>query len=107
YVAPEVNLRFERRLVGRRDAGKIRDLTANRPGIQAFGIAADQLLETAVNEHFDERGVMRATHLLPCFAVRRDGGNDRNDAVARQEPCDESEASDILVAIMLREAEVA
>ena len=50
---------------------------------------------------------MRATHALPRFPVRRDGGNDRDDAVARQEPCDESEAADILVAIALREAEVA
>src|SRR5204862_676434 len=99
------NIRRRRRLVRLRPSGKVRDLAAQRLRVQPLLVAADELVERAVDEGLDERRLVRSPDFVPHLAVGRNGGGDDDDAVSRQQAGNVADAADVGVAILLRKAE--
>src|SRR5581483_7746979 len=73
-------LRIERRLVGRVDAGEIVQIAAPRLAVEALGVALLANVERRVDEDLDELALLQdvARH-LPLSAERRDEGDDGNE----------------------------
>ena len=99
------DVRRQRRLVRIGDAGEVLDFAAKRFCVQAFAVALDELVDRAADVDLDERRFMRATDFVADVAIRRDGGADRDDAVARQQSSDEADAANVRVAIFLGESQ--
>src|SRR5258705_6087041 len=97
-------LRGRRLLVGVRHAGELGDLPAQRPAVQPLGVAADALVERSFHIHLDERTDLLA-HLVPDGAIGRDRGRDHRNAVSREQLRDVTDAADVGVAVVAREAQ--
>src|SRR5581483_7640005 len=94
----------KRGLIGIRDAGKLPDFPGDGLLVQTFHIALGEHFERSVDEHLDE---IRnpALHLLAGGAVRRNGGDHGDDAVAGEELRDKTDTADVGVAVFPAEAE--
>src|SRR5262249_41831048 len=91
-----------RNLVRVVDAGEALDLTRERLRVEALHIAARALLDRRLDEHLDERAELldRLARVLARLVVRRERGG-----VPRQARGDPTDALDVRVAVLLREAE--
>ena len=103
----EPDLRIDRLLVRRRDAGELLDLAGKRRCVETFRIAPRALLERRRDVDLDERRVLldERARVLPHLLVRRDRGDDHGGAGARDARGDPADARDVDVAVLLREAE--
>src|SRR6478609_9606034 len=103
----EAQLRVERLLVRRRDAGEVVDLTGEGGGVEALRVAPGALLERGRDVDLDERRVLldEPARVPPHLLVRRDRRDDHDRAGARQPRRDPADARDVRVPVLLREAE--
>src|SRR4051794_4760255 len=82
----------------------MRDLSGERALVQALDIALRQNINGALHEDLDEVRNPRA-HFIAHRAIRRDGGRNRDHAVAREQLTDKADAPDVFVAVLLAEAQ--
>src|SRR5262249_58229372 len=73
--------------------------------VEPLAIAPHELLDRTIHVHLDEADLVRAAHFVSDTTIRRDRGRDRRDAVTRQEPRDVTDAADVGVTVLFREAE--
>src|SRR4029450_4115090 len=86
------------------NTGELLNLAGKRLSVQPFRIALDEHIERAFHMHLDKIRNPSAC-LIPDGSIRRNGRDDRDYAVARQQFADEGDASDVLVPIFLAETE--
>ena len=80
------------------------DLAGKRLLVQALDVALREHVDGAAHVDLDEPADAPA-HLCARVLVRGDGGGDGDDAVARQQLRNESDAPDVDVAILFAESE--
>ena len=98
--------RVLRLLVGRGDAGELRDLAAPRLGVEALAVAALALLERGGDVHEEERaaGLLdHRPHLLPGLVERRDRAAHGDAAVPGDLGGDPADPADVGLAVLLGE----
>jgi hypothetical protein len=114
-VGLDGNLRVRGGLVGRRDAGKVLDLTSAGLFVQALGVALLGNLEGHVDVDLDKGDVLVVLLLglgvevpgeVPVGAVGTDEGGDGDGGRVGEELGYLGDAADVLVAVLLGEAEV-
>src|SRR5688572_4384904 len=92
------DLGCEWRFVRIRYAGKVCELSNSRPRIQAFWIAALQLVKRAAGINLHEVPKLLA-HFIPRCAVGRDRRDNHPYAIARKQARHETNATYVLVAV--------
>src|SRR3954469_11208684 len=102
----------ERRFVRISDACHALHLATLSRGVPALDVPGDDHVERRVDKNLDERArpgyaVDHASHLVPCLSVRRHEGAHDGAAVTDDFGGDEPDTSDILVAVLAREAQAA
>ena len=104
-LEPELGAR--RLLVGIVDPGEVEDLAGVRLRVQTLRVAALALGERRRDVDLDERRVLlgHPARLLPRFLVGRDRGDDDHGAGTCEPGGDPADPGDVLVAVLLREAE--
>src|SRR5262247_2392916 len=98
------DLRSNRRFVRIRNTGELLNLSSKRLSVQALRIALDEDVERAFHIHLNKTRDPSA-RFVPDRSIWRDGRDDRDHAVARQQFTDEGDAPDVLVPIFLAEPE--
>lgn len=102
-------LRLFRTLVGRVDAGEALDLSRQRFGVEAFGVAPRALLDRSVDKDLDERQVrlqVRVAQMCTVGGQRRDQRGHRNRAGVGHQPRHLTYTPDVLGALGRRETKV-
>jgi hypothetical protein len=105
----EPKLRVRRNLIRIVDAGKPVDLAGALLGVQALDVALGADFKRGRDMHFDEHSAVNVMGGAYGCARRRVGRNHRNqrdDAVTREQPGDESDTSHVGVSVFSAEPEV-
>ena len=87
---------------------KCADFAGQRLLVEALHVARGQRLDRGVRVDLDERHAVALGGLADLVAgvgVGRNRGADRDGTVSREQACDEADAADVGVAILLREPE--
>mmetsp|Transcript_1424 Transcript_1424/g.5521 ORF Transcript_1424/g.5521 Transcript_1424/m.5521 type:complete len:318 (+) Transcript_1424:356-1309(+) len=110
FVVLEVDLGRDGLLVGRVDAREARDLARVDLGVQSFGVAVAHDVEVDVHVHFEELQALVDVALarrVAVGAVRRDEGDERDDAARVEEARHLADAAHRFGAVGGREGQVA
>ena len=91
--------------VGVGDAGEVLDLAGTRLGVEALGVALFDHGQGSFHVDLDEGRVALGAALVAHGAVGADGSGDRADPVARQHVGHKTDAADVGVAVLFREAQ--
>ena len=99
-VRIEHQFRAQRRLVGRGDAGELRDLARRAPSVEALHVAPLAGLDARVDEDLDElaRGHQRA-HRVAIGPIRRDERREDDQAGVAEQLRHLADAADVLGAV--------
>jgi hypothetical protein len=92
------------RFIWGRDACYVGQLAAKILLVQTTSVSADRLVNGTIDEYFDEPRLCGRPDLVTCRTVRGNRRHDRDDAVSSEQSRNESDAPDVLIAVLAREA---
>src|SRR5262245_30093271 len=88
--------------------GEVLDLAGKGFLIESLDVAFDQHVQRTLHEDFDEPYAVTfdgGTNIVARLPVRRDGRGEHYHTIARQQPRDETDTTNIGVAILFRKPE--